>query len=281
MARARLIAACLSTSRRFHQLQTVAGPLAEFAQLLFPLLVIHADDFGRMEADPLSVKLRVHPGSPRSDAEFLTAMTHLERVGLIATGEFEFGSFLQILDFDRYQQGLHRRTTSKFPELPGTSRNFPECPAEEKRTDLELKRTEEKRTEQIKPPRAKPARLAVDENFNAFYDYYPKHVGRASAARAWAKINPDGLILEKIAAALRWQINQPQWLKDNGQFVPHPATWLNQHRWEDEPFDLPSNGQPEPHVVDWFDECQRIHDGACGSQRLHQHRLDMDRGPSA
>ena len=25
-----------------------------------------------------------------------------------------------------------------------------------------------------------------------------------------------------------------QWLRDNGQFIPHPQTWLNQRRWEDE-----------------------------------------------
>jgi len=24
-----------------------------------------------------------------------------------------------------------------------------------------------------------------------------------------------------------------QWLKDDGQFIPHPTTWLNQERWND------------------------------------------------
>ena len=24
-------------------------------------------------------------------------------------------------------------------------------------------------------------------------------------------------------------------MRDNGQFIPHPATWLNQERWDDEP----------------------------------------------
>jgi hypothetical protein len=33
-----------------------------------------------------------------------------------------------------------------------------------------------------------------------------------------------------------------QWRRDDGRFIPHPATWLNQRRWEDEaepaaPFD--------------------------------------------
>ena len=25
-----------------------------------------------------------------------------------------------------------------------------------------------------------------------------------------------------------------QWIKDNGQFIPHAATWLRNKRWEDE-----------------------------------------------
>ena len=25
-----------------------------------------------------------------------------------------------------------------------------------------------------------------------------------------------------------------QWKKDNGKYVPYPATWLNQERWTDE-----------------------------------------------
>lgn len=29
------------------------------------------------------------------------------------------------------------------------------------------------------------------------------------------------------------------WLKDNGQYIPYPSTWLNQRRWEDE--DIESN----------------------------------------
>ena len=34
--------------------------------------------------------------------------------------------------------------------------------------------------------------------------------------------------------ALDKQVRSPQWKKDNGEFIPHPATWLNGKRWEDE-----------------------------------------------
>ena len=28
--------------------------------------------------------------------------------------------------------------------------------------------------------------------------------------------------------------NSKGWLKDNGQFIPHPTTFINQERWKDE-----------------------------------------------
>ena len=68
--------------------------------------------------------------------------------------------------------------------------------------------------------------------FEAFWKMYPRKTGKGSAWRAWEKLKPDLCVVE---AALAWQIRSDQWTKDGGQFIPHPATWLNQRRWEDEP----------------------------------------------
>ncbi|TBU86819.1 hypothetical protein DNK44_22035 [Pseudomonas dryadis] len=43
--------------------------------------------------------------------------------------------------------------------------------------------------------------------------------------------------------ALPAHCSQPDWLKDNGQFVPLPASWLNGKRWDDE---LAPSGAPPP-----------------------------------
>ena len=37
--------------------------------------------------------------------------------------------------------------------------------------------------------------------------------------------------------AVSAQSESDQWRKDGGQFIPNPATWLNQSRWEDDPGD--------------------------------------------
>lgn len=77
-----------------------------------------------------------------------------------------------------------------------------------------------------------------DPNFEIFFKNYPKKIDKASAMRAWFKILPDQTLFEKINKCVNDLKKSKNWLKDNGQFIPHPTTFLNQRRWEDE---LPIN----------------------------------------
>jgi len=84
------------------------------------------------------------------------------------------------------------------------------------------------------PPKSPKGGLAVDINFEKFWTAYPRKVAKAAALKAWKK--EAGYLTDvqdRIFAALEWQKKQPQWIKDDGQFIPHAATWLNQRRWED------------------------------------------------
>lgn len=67
--------------------------------------------------------------------------------------------------------------------------------------------------------------------FTEFWQAYPRKVGKGAAEKAWAKLKPD---LQIVLSALAWQSRQDGWTKDQGVFIPHPATYLNQRRWEDE-----------------------------------------------
>lgn len=89
--------------------------------------------------------------------------------------------------------------------------------------------------------KSKPRALLADdgcENFKAFWSVYPKKAGKDAAKKAFAKRKFDELAFVKVMEALNEQRFSEQWKKDGGQFIPHPATWLNQGRWMDE-----SNGQ--------------------------------------
>lgn len=74
----------------------------------------------------------------------------------------------------------------------------------------------------------------ADEGFAAFWAEYPRHVAKATAVRSWQKINPDASLQESIMDGLRRQKDSVQWQRDGGKYIPHPSTWLNQRRWEDE-----------------------------------------------
>ena len=77
------------------------------------------------------------------------------------------------------------------------------------------------------------------DGFDAFWAAYPRKTGKGEARKAWAKIKPNAELIQQILDAVKWQSQSDQWQKDNGQFIPHPATWLNQQRWEDEGIQLP------------------------------------------
>ena len=55
--------------------------------------------------------------------------------------------------------------------------------------------------------------------------------------KAFQKLNPGEELLEQMLETIRQQKSSIQWLTDGGRFIPHPATWLNQGRWEDEPLE--------------------------------------------
>lgn len=80
-------------------------------------------------------------------------------------------------------------------------------------------------------------RLVLAPGFLEFWAAYPKHKGRKDAEKAWNRLTPDAALQQQIQDALIWQKRSPDWVKDGGQFVPFPATYLNNRRWEDEPVD--------------------------------------------
>jgi len=68
------------------------------------------------------------------------------------------------------------------------------------------------------------------DRFDIFWKQYPRKVAKPNALKSWLKIKPDDVVLKKMLDA----INQQQLPSKEMQFVPHPATWLNASRWEDE-----------------------------------------------
>jgi len=77
----------------------------------------------------------------------------------------------------------------------------------------------------------KPLRTKVlDDGFDEFWNFYPKKVGKEAARKAWNKLK---LNVDDVIIALVWQKESDQWRRNDGQFIPNPATYLNQGRYSD------------------------------------------------
>lgn len=96
----------------------------------------------------------------------------------------------------------------------------------EREKEGEEEREKEKENECSLPPIA-PRGGAFDK----FWAAYPRKVGKEAARKAFLKARVP---VETLLDAIEQQKRSAQWTRDNGQFIPHPATWLNQGRWEDE-----------------------------------------------
>jgi hypothetical protein len=93
---------------------------------------------------------------------------------------------------------------------------------------------EKRREEKIKQNHSASddAGIEYSKSFLSFWDMYPLRKNKGHAYKAFIKIKaseyPD------VKAGLIAAKESQDWIKDNGKYIPHPATWLNARGWEDE-----------------------------------------------
>ena len=73
-----------------------------------------------------------------------------------------------------------------------------------------------------------------EQAFNEFWKLYPKKVNKKGAFTSFKRIKHLKTELPLILAAVEKFKASKDWQKDNGQFIPHPQTFINQERWKDE-----------------------------------------------
>lgn len=180
----------------------------DFATRLFFIgLWTEADKEGRLEDRPKRLKNALFPAD---DVEVEQMLEGLAAYGFISRYERAGKKIIQIVKWAKHQNP-HRR------EAPST------LPAE---TDEVVE--EEQQAE------SGPQKADTEASFETFWKLYPRKTAKDNARKAFAKINPDAELLAEIMDSLAKHATCHDWLKDNGQFIPHASTWLNQKRWNDE-----------------------------------------------
>src|SRR5690606_30546751 len=62
------------------------------------------------------------------------------------------------------------------------------------------------------------------ERFDRFWKAYPKKRSKGTAIKAWQKLKPSEQLTAEIVSAVERAKTSADWKKENGQFVPYPAT---------------------------------------------------------
>jgi hypothetical protein len=85
--------------------------------------------------------------------------------------------------------------------------------------------------------KAKAEKKKPMAKFDPFWTAYPLKVKKQAALKSWKKIKPTPEILQTILTAIENQKQEHEEFRKAGEWHPewpHPSTWLNNARWEDE-----------------------------------------------
>jgi hypothetical protein len=95
----------------------------------------------------------------------------------------------------------------------------------------EQKRLEEKRTEKTTSPPAVADDDGAPEPCEVFWSAYPRKTSKQEAKKAFkkARVSPDFLVSD-----IEERLRTGHWSDSEKAYIPHPSTYLNQKRWEDE-----------------------------------------------
>lgn len=72
-----------------------------------------------------------------------------------------------------------------------------------------------------------------DLSFTTFWKAYPRKTNRSFAKKVFAKLKVTPEMLTKMLQAIDQQ-KRSIWKDKDQQYIPHPSTWLNGERWDDE-----------------------------------------------
>jgi hypothetical protein len=199
-----------------------------FEEVLFYRLIVNCDDFGRFDGRVPVVKNRLFPLKDNVTAKAVEGgINKLASIGLVRMYECDGKPYLYLPTWNDHQSVRAKR--SKYP-APDDSVNAHEIICKQVQANVPVIQSESNSISESES-NAKDVRKACEEAFEKFWSAYPRKEGKQKAKAAFEKVNVP---LDVLLNAIEQQKESAQWSKDNGQFIPHPTTWLNGKRWEDE-----------------------------------------------
>lgn len=239
------------------------------AEVLYTRLIAQSDDAGRYYGEPRWVLARLFTArmiaSQVCEQDIAGWLEELERAELIVRYQAEGGAFLELVNvkkclrrdvkpeirFPCRSECGTRSTQVRTASVTDSARARDESgtldpepyPDPEKTHAIAAPSAGESEFSEAVLPQASatPGRLADDTQAEGIYQAYPRHVGKPDAMRAIAKaIKLLGKRPEIGEGAAKWLLERTQAFAASpagkaGQYCPHPATWFNGGRFDDDP----------------------------------------------
>ena len=203
--------------------------LSWFEEVLFYRLIVNCDDFGRFDGRTAVIKNRLFPLKDNLTIKNVeTAINKLASAGLVALYVFEGKPYLYLPTWNEHQTIRAKR--SKYPEPENICKQMISDASKCSRNPIQSNPNPIQSESESES--GSNTRKALESAFDAFWAVYPKKTGKEAARKAFKKIPKSAHLL--LVPAVEAQKKSRQWMEENGRFIPNPATWLNQGRWEDE-----------------------------------------------
>lgn len=216
--------------------------LTPIEEVTFYRLLVTADDYGCFDARESVVKSRLFPLKDNMKAQDVKKLlTRLAEVGLISLYTVGGKPYLCVNKWTEHQRlrvSRHKYPTPEEADTPTACNISPQLAATCRRLPLE---SESESEEESESESEEEKRKAHERRFERFWTAYPRKVNKTAARKAFDRLRPSDDLLATMLTAIEKQKGSDQWTKDAGQYIPHPATWLNGKRWEDEL--LPARGK--------------------------------------
>ena len=201
--------------------------LTDFQFRLWAHLLIYVDDYGRGDARPAIIKGACFPLRDRlSNKDIEKGLADLAGAGCVVLYQVDGKPYLYFPNWEEHQRV--RTKVSKYP-APEEGSILPQSAADGGEVRRGAARIQSESNTESESRIQNPNDRA--EDFERFWKEYPRKVNKQGALNAFLKIDEDIAVLLE---ALKNHKRSAQWTKDGGAFIPHPTTWLNQKRWEEE-----------------------------------------------
>lgn len=155
-----------------------------------------------------------------------SSLKRFEKLEFLTNQPTRQGRLISIINWDSYQATQHstQHSTQQRPNKGPTP------------NEQGNKETIEQNTlfDEPEPP-PKNAKQKYDDDYQTFYDEYPKKTGKGQGQTTWRKLNVSGKLLglERMLEVLRG-FEHDNWQETDKKYIPNLSTWLNDGSFMDQ-----------------------------------------------